>query len=73
MSFKTNLNSFHKSITKYGKEAEKLLKIKFNSRPVYGDDDKQIKAKIKLYAGSMITNFQGKKMPKEKAPYNAYQ
>ena len=37
-------------------------------KPVYGDDGGYIKAKIKIYAGSMITNFQGKKMPKEKAP-----
>ena len=40
----------------------------FESKPVYGDDDKYIKAKIKIYAGSMITNFQSKKVPKEKAP-----
>ena len=41
---------------------------RFESKPVYGGDDKYIKAKIKIYAGSMITNFQNKKMPKEKAP-----
>ena len=45
---------------------EKLLKIVFDSEPVYGDNDKYIK--IKIYAGSIITNFQSKKMPKEKAP-----
>ena len=47
---------------------KKLLKIEFDSEPVYGDNDKYIKTKIKIYAGSMITNFQSKKMPKEKAP-----
>ena len=47
---------------------EKLMKINFESKPVYGDGDKYIKTKIKIYAGSMITNFQSKKMPKEKAP-----
>ena len=31
-------------------------------------DDKYIKTKIKTYAGSIITNFHNKKMPKEKAP-----
>ena len=46
----------------------KLLKIEFDSKPVYGDDNKYIKAKIKIYAGGVITNFQGKKMPIEKAP-----
>ena len=35
---------------------------------VYGDDDKYIKTNIKIYAGSMITNFQNKKMPKGKTP-----
>ena len=50
------------------KQAEKLLKIEFGSEPVYGDNDKYIKIKVKIYAGSMITNFQSKKLPKEKAP-----
>ena len=44
------------------------MRIDFESKPVYGDDDKYIKTKIKIYAGSMITNFHNKKMPKEKAP-----
>ena len=45
----------------------KLIRIDFESKPVYGDDDKYIKAKIKIYADSMITNFHDIKMPKEKA------
>ena len=44
------------------------MNIDFESKPVYGDDDKYIKTKIKIYAGSIITNFHNKKMPKEKAP-----
>ena len=44
------------------------MKITFESRPVYGEDVKYIKTKIKTYAGSIITNFHNKKMPKEKAP-----
>ena len=44
------------------------MKIGFESKPVYGDDDKYIKTKIKIYADNMITNFHNKKMPKEKAP-----
>ena len=43
------------------------MKINFESNPVYGDDVKYIKTKIKTYAGSIITNFHNKKMPKEKA------
>ena len=50
------------------KRVEKLLKIKFDSESVYGDNDKYIKAKRKLYGGSVNTNFQGKSVPKEKAP-----
>ena len=44
------------------------MKIEFDSKPVYGDNDKYIKTKIKIYGGSVKTNFQGKKMRKEKAP-----
>ena len=48
------------------KRVEKSLKIEFDNKPVYGDNYIYIKTKIKIYAGSMITNFQSKKMPKEK-------
>ena len=44
------------------------MKREFNSKAVYGDNDKYIKTKVKTYAGSMITNFHNKKTPKEKAP-----
>ena len=44
------------------------MRIDFENKPVYVDDDKYIKTKIKIYAGSMITNFHNKEMPKEKAP-----
>ena len=40
----------------------------FESKPVYDDDYKYIKTKIKIYADDIITNFYNKKMPKEKAP-----
>ena len=42
-----------------------LLDIKFDSQPVYGDGDKYIKTKIKMYGDKVNTNFQGKKVPKE--------
>ena len=44
------------------------MKITFESKPVYGEDVKHIKTKIKTYAFNVITNFHNKKMPKEKAP-----
>ena len=68
MSFKISNKQLLKKYNQIWKRVEKLLKIEFDSEPVYGDNDKYIKTKIKIYAGSMITNFQSKKMPKEKAP-----
>ena len=47
---------------------EKLMRIDFENKPVYGDDDKCIKTKIKIYADSMITNFHNRKIAKEKSP-----
>ena len=44
------------------------MKINFETNPAYGDDDKYIKTKIKIYTESITTNFHNKKMPKEKAP-----
>ena len=44
------------------------MKIDFESKPAFGDDDTYIKTKIKIYACSMITNFHNKRMPKETAP-----
>ena len=44
------------------------MNIDFESKPVYEDDDKYIKTKIKIYAKSIITNFHNKNIPKEKAP-----
>ena len=45
------------------------MKIKFDSEPVYGDNDKYIKTKIKSYGDKINTNFQGEKVPKENASY----
>ena len=68
MPFKVNDKQLLKNYNKILEKIEKLRKINFESKPVYGDHDKYIKTKIKIYAGSIITNFPNKKMPKEKAP-----
>ena len=68
MSFRVKDKQLLKNYNKIWEKIEKLMKIDFESKPVYGDDDKYIKTKIKIYAKSMITNFHNKKMPKEKAP-----
>ena len=57
-----------KNYNKIWEKVENLLNIDFESKPVYGDDDKYIKTKIKIYAKSIITNFHNKKMLKEKTP-----
>ena len=49
------------------------MKIDFNTKTTYGDDDKYIKTKIKTYNDSITTNFYNKKMlkkvSKEKIPH----
>ena len=50
------------------KKIEEVLNINFESRPVYRDNEKYIKAKIKVYADSIIINFYENKIHKEKAP-----
>ena len=61
MSFRVNNKQLLKNYNKIWEKVEKLMRIDFESKPVYGDDDKYIKTKIKIYAGSMITNFHNKK------------
>ena len=68
MSFRANNKQFLKIYNKIWEKFEKLLKIGFGSKPVYGDDDKYIKSKIKIYSGSVVTNFDNKILTKEKAP-----
>ena len=41
----------------------------FDSEPIYGDNDKFIKTKIKTYEDKINTNFQGKKILKENASF----
>ena len=49
------------------------MKIDFNTKTTYGDDDKYIKTRIKTYKDSIITNFYNKKgskkIPEEKIPH----
>ena len=53
-----------KKYTKIWVRVSCLMNIEFDSQPVYSDNDKYIKTKIKLYGGKVNTNFQGKKVPK---------
>ena len=67
MSFKISSKQFLKKYNQIWKRVEKLLKVEFDSEPVCVDNDKYIKLKVRIYAGSMIINFESKKMPYEKA------
>ena len=45
------------------------MNIEFDSEPIYGDNDKYIKTKIKSYGDKVNTHFEGNKIPKENATY----
>ena len=72
ISFKASNNKLLKKYNKIWEKVGNLLNIEFDSEPVYGDVDKYIKTKIKMYGDRVNTNFQGKKVPKENASFNAY-
>ena len=68
MSFIVKDKKLLKIYSKTWEAIEGLMKVNFESKPVYVEDVKYIKTKIKTCAGNIITNFHNKKMPKEKAP-----
>ena len=51
------------------KYTSSLMNIELDSKPVYGDNDKYIKAKIKTYGDKVNTHFQGRKVSKENASH----
>ena len=69
MSCKVIDKNLLKKDTKIWGKVSSLMNIKFDNEPVYGDNDKYIKIKIKLYGDKVNTNFQDKKIPKENASY----
>ena len=76
MSFMVKDKQLLKNYNKIWKTIEKLMKIDFNTKTTYGDDDKYIKSKIEAYKDSIITNFcnkkGSKKYQKEKYHINVY-
>ena len=46
------------------------MNIVFDVEPIYGDNDKYIKTKIKSYGDKVNPNIQGNKIPKENPSYN---
>ena len=68
-SFKVSDKKLLKNYNKMWEKISNLLNKEFDSEPVYGNNDKYIWPRIKLYGDKINTNFQGKKMPKENESY----
>ena len=64
------MNNCLKNYNKIWEKIEELLRKKVDSKLFYGNDNnKYIKAKIKTFKDSIITNFHNKKVPEEKTSY----
>ena len=48
MSFRVNNKQLLEKYNKIWEKVEKLMRIDFESKPVYGDDNKYIKTKIQI-------------------------
>ena len=64
MPFRVNDKKMLKKYNKIWDTIGDLLDMKFDSYPVYGDNEKYVKAKIRMYE-DRVTNFQGKKTQKK--------
>ena len=60
LSFRVNYKQLLKNCNKIWEKIEKSVRIDFETKPVYGDDNKYIKTKIKIHVDNMITNFHKK-------------
>ena len=69
MSFKVSDNKLLRKYKEIWEKISNLMNIEFDSEPVYDDNNKYIKTKIKMYKDRVNTILQGKKVPKENASY----
>ena len=69
MLFKVTDNNLLEIYTEIWRRVNNLMNVKFDSEPIYGDVDKYLKTKIKMYKDRVNTNFQGKEVAKENASY----
>ena len=65
MSFKVTDNNLLEKYTNIWRRVNNLMKIEFDSEPVYGDVDKYLKTKIKVYQDKVIQTFKVKKCLKK--------
>ena len=68
MSFDVSDNKLLKNYKQIWEKVSSLMKIEFNSGPVYGD--KYINTKIKSYKDIIDTDFYGKGIPRKNAAFN---
>ena len=61
MCFRVNDKKMLKKHNKIWDTIADLLNVQFDSYPVYGDNEKYIKTKIRMYEDRVITDFQDKK------------
>ena len=72
MSFKVGDNKLLKNYNKIWEKNSNLMNIEFDSDLVYGDNDKYIKAKMKMHEDRVNTNFQAKRCVKKMPHISAY-
>ena len=65
ISFKLNDKKLLKKYNNIWETIADFLDVQFDSDPVYGDNEKYIKTKIRIYEDRVISNFQGKKYQKK--------
>ena len=73
MSFRIKDKQLLKNYNRIRDKVEKLMKIDFEIKPVYGDDDKYIKRKIKHMQKIQLQIFIIKKCLKKEHHANVYQ
>ena len=57
MSLKVKVKKLFKNYKKIQKKIEKLMDIDFKTKPIYGDENKYTKTKIKTCEDNITTNF----------------
>ena len=65
MSFKVGDNKLLKKYKKIWEKISNLMNIEFDSKPDYGDNDKYLKTKIKMYEDRVNKNFKVKRCLKK--------
>ena len=65
ISFKVIDKGLLKRYTRIWGKSSSLIGKEFDGEPIYGDNDKYIKTKIKSYEDKVNINFQGKKYQKK--------